>query len=167
MYIMRTSKGFTLMELVVSIAVLGILSIVSYGVITLNANTFKTVQDNTVKRWNARQVSQMLEKDIQMIDPDLLTGLPGSNAPTNHLFFTNDDGDLVQYLYNGSQLKRKQGSGSWSVILDNVDTNPFRFLDENSNPTHSKADIRYVEVTLSQTIDSKNYTIKKTYYVRN
>jgi PKD repeat protein len=155
------------MELVVSIVVLGVLSIVTYGVIALNANTFKTVQDNTVKRWDARKTMQMLEKDIQMINPDKISSMPATNDPVNYLYFTNDDGKLVQYLLNAGALKRKEGSGAWSVILDNVDTNPFQFLDQSSNPTHTKADIRYIEVTLSQTIDSKNYTIKKKFYVRN
>ncbi len=161
-------SGFTLMEITVSLVILGVLSIVTYGVIALNANTFKTVENNTIKRWNARNVMQMLEHDIQMISPDDLTGMPGSNNPSNHLFFYNENGQLVQYLYaSGNKLKRKVGSGSWSVILENVDTNPFRFLDGNSNATHTKANVRFVEVTLSQTIDSKNYTLRKKFYVRN
>ncbi len=168
MLISSNSRGFTLMELVVSIVVLGVLGIVTYGVIALNANTFKTVQDNTVKRWDARRTMQMLEEDIQMINPDKVSGMPGTNDPVNYLYFTNDDGKLVQYILNANgELKRKEGTGAWSVILDHIDVNPFQFLDQYSNPTHTKADIQYIEVTLSQTIDSKNYTIKKKFYVRN
>ena len=36
--------GFTLMELIVSIVIMGILTLVGYGVIALNANTFNMVK---------------------------------------------------------------------------------------------------------------------------
>ena len=160
--------GFTLMELIVSIVIMGILTLVGYGVIALNANTFNMVNTNTIQRWDIRKAMQQLKKDCQMIKPELLVTVSAGGHKTDILTFQTLDHNTVYYRRNASGvLQKKINAGTWKNLVENLTVAPFRFLDSNLSPTATKAHIKFIEVDLSRTVDSRNFRLTEQFYVRN
>lgn len=160
--------GFTLMELTISIVIMGILTLVGYGVIALNANTFNMVNSNTIQRWDVRKAMQQLKKDCQMIKPELLISVSGGGVKTDNLSFRTLSHSTIYYRRNASGvLQKKVGSGSWRDLVDHLTVAPFRFLNSNLTPTGTKADIKFIEVDLNRVVDSDNFQLTEQFYVRN
>ncbi len=160
--------GFTLMELTVSIVIMGILTLVGYGVIALNANTFNMVNSNTIQRWDVRKAMQQLKNDCQMIKPELLIAVSAGGAKTDNLTFQTLSHNTIYYRRNASGvLQKKINSGTWRDLVDQLSVAPFRFLDSNLSPTATKTDIKFIEVDLSRTVDSDNFRLTEQFYVRN
>ena len=168
MAVHNRESGFTLMELVVSIIILGILTLVGYGVIALNTNTFNMVNTNTIQRWDVRKAMQQLKNDCQMIRPQLLLSVSSGGNKTNNLSFNTIDNNTISYRRNGSgMLQKKINTANWIDLVDHLTVEPFRFLDSNLSPTGTKADIKFIEVDLSRTENSKNFRLTEQFYVRN
>ncbi len=164
----REEAGFTLIELVVSIVILGILSLVGYGIIALNASTFNMVNTNTIQRWDVRKAMQELKHDCQMIDPNRLVAVGGGGNKTDLLTFVTLENNTIRYKRNSSGiLQKKINSGSWRNLVEHLTTAPFRFLNTNMAPTSVISEITFIEVDLQRTVDSKTFTLTEQFYVRN
>lgn len=165
---MQAESGLTLMELVVAMAIMGILIVVSYGVIAMNAATFNVVETSTVQRWDVRKAMQMLRHECQMIDRQKFGPIGHHGKKSNRLVFTTLDGDRIVYRRNSSSiLQRKANSGAWTNLVDELTVKPFRFLDVNLNPTSTLNDVAFVEVELSRTEAGQTFTLLERFYVRN
>ncbi len=178
MKLTKNQIGFTVMELIVAIVIMGVLAGVGFGVIVLNVRTFNAINQNTVQRWDVRNAMQLLEHDIQMLHPDNLLGGGFGNGQGHaygalrnrgkKLYFTDIDGNTVRYrMDNSGNLERRIGSSGWTLILAHLTESPFQYLDIDENLTPNKDDILYIDVVLSQTVTGKNVTISERFYVRN
>ncbi|GEM_PF-4623078 len=155
--------GFTIIEVVVTIIILGILSLFGYGIVALNARTFSTVQQNTVARWDLRTAMRIVKNDLKMIDPQYISG----SLAADQIEFTGGDGHVYRYNVNSGNLQRKVDSGSWSTILSHVTSDPFAYEDQNQNTTNNKNDLVYIVIHLVTTTNGRTTTLTEKIYVRN
>ena len=66
---MKNQNGFTLMELIVAIAIVGILALVAYTVIYFNFGVVNSVMNSTNSRWDIREILSMMRNEIQNMQP--------------------------------------------------------------------------------------------------
>jgi len=164
----HSQKGFSLFEMVIAIAIMGVLSFVTYGVIALNANTYNMVHSNTTLRWDMRKAMQLIQTDVHTMDRTTITAMNGSGNLSNELHFDNVNGDDIHYERQGSGiLRRRLNGGAWLQLTDNVGFKPFQYLDVNLAPTSNQNNVAFVQVNLNRTVDGQNFTLTERFYVRN
>lgn len=178
MNILKQQKGFTLIELMISMAVGGI---VMAAVMTSFFSQHETylAQDEVVEmQQNARIAMDMLAHDIRTIgyDPDnrgaaLTTSGIDANGTASTLTFTRDDEtgglETIEYsLYDAFasttppkndgnvddlalKITDKSGvSGGRQPIAENINQLEFRYLDEDGNPTSTLTKVRSIQISM-------------------
>lgn len=160
-------NGYTVMEMVVTITIMGILFSIAFGVIVMQAQTTSRVMNSTNARWDVRKAMEIIRNDIQELDPSRIFGLNRGRNAGRRLFFRDENGVQIRYIRSGTRLRRREGGGGWSVLLNDVQQNPFRYLDIDLNVTGNEEDVRYIEVNLVIETEGITTALEDMFYVRN
>ncbi|HSO60930.1 MAG TPA: prepilin-type N-terminal cleavage/methylation domain-containing protein [Desulfobacterales bacterium] len=171
--------GFSMIELLIVIGILAILFTFMYkGFERLNRYyTAENVKANTQQ--SARIGIEMMVQDIRLAGLNPL-GTAGAGivaaSPTSFQFTAdaNFDGDLddpfenITYDLNGTDLRQRNSnlllSPNFEVLLSNVTTLAFTYLDDTGIPTANLADIRTVGITLTVNRPAgRDGTVSRTY----
>jgi len=150
-------NGFTLVELIVSIMIFGIIGLVAFNIIYNQANTFNQVFNQTTSISDTRNVIRLLRRDIQNLSVADISTLESSN-----FVFTNSEGNEVAYTISDGSLTRNE-----TPILTGVLENPFTYLNINQIETAVKDSVRFIGVTLSTSRNHETVRIEEIIYARN
>ena len=172
---LNDEKGFSLFELVIAIALLGVFALFSTGIIAINSETFNLINMNTTQKWDVRKAMQILKHDIQMIDPQALdnwgqgqqSGYGYRHGWHDKLYFITIDGIRMRYRYTSGSLQRRVGNGSWTEIIDNLNYYPFSYQDVSSTITTNKDVVAFIVVDFDRTLNGNTYSLMEKFYVRN
>ena len=162
MKILKEETGFTIMELTVSIIIMGVLASVTMGIIYFNAHSMNVVSNNTLARIELRSAMNRLRRDIQKMDSGSIV-----QADASHLYFIDIDGNLLRYRYNNGQLDRSDDGTTWTALLNNLTATPFVYRDTDLAVTVVLSEIRFVDVALNFHYEGENYIAGNRLYVRN
>jgi len=133
---MEKQKGFTLIELMVVVALLGILG---YGIVTFFTNTFRiwwqTSHQIDVQQ-KARTAMDEMTKFIRQARPvsALVVGKQAGEDSDTMITFTHIDGRQFQYYKSGDSLIRVVDGATTDVIPEDLASIYF-ILDSTSSPT--------------------------------
>lgn len=185
-----SEQGFTLVELLVSVAILGIAMTAIYSSYLAQQKTFLVQTQVAGMQQNIRAGMHHMVSDIRMAgyDPEnaetfgmasSLSGFSGSGATcdsTNIAFTLDFDGDrtldlndneMVAYRLNGTDLQSftTASGGSWQTIAQNIDALNFVFLNSAKGATTDLASVRFVEITVVARTGrpDRDYTDTNTY----
>ncbi len=161
--LLTNERGFSLIEMIVVLIIIGTISAIAYGVILVNAKTFGVVSDEIANRWDLRKAMNILRKDFTILDSQNIVSL----ASGSKLFFKDIDGNKIRYIYDGNKLRRQKNSGTWEVLLKNVKAAPFIYLDEDMNATANKDKLAYIKIRLTVNNSGKQRTAEDLFFVRN
>jgi len=94
-------KGFSLVEMIVVLIIIGLISSIAYGVILLNAGTFKTLSTEISKRWELRNALRIMRQDFSQIDPANIISFSKSKKGQKKIFFKdiNSPGSRESFSY--------------------------------------------------------------------
>jgi len=169
----KRDGGFTLVELLIAMAVGLVLLGAMYGVFTLHSKTFGTQEQVAEMQQNARAAMDLMTREIRMAGYDP-TGSAGSgivSATSNSINFTLDttstshgdapDGDtddpnenITYSLYTPEDGIQKLGRKSKATatnepIAEHIQSLGFQYWDADGNTTATIADIRRIRVTIT------------------
>lgn len=168
-------KGFTLLELLVTLSIFLIILAAVYVMYVVNQTTYTRGENKVEVQQNARVSLEMMAREIRMAGYDPSLAIPGQTSQTaiqdataNTLTViadvTGDNvSDRVAYRLQGNQLIREISSwvaGAWtpttptsSVLADSVSALSFTYYDGSNTVTATLANIRRVtlQVTTQQT----------------
>ena len=182
LFLKKDEDGFTLIELIAVIIILGVILGIAYGVILLNARTFQYLSDTIVTRWDMRKAMDILRNDLQELDAKNIFGPSLSLHSGSKLYFKDIDGHQVRYRYLNKMLLRKSTGwghghhhgfgfgmfGGWDVLLKNLEKPPFRFLDRDMNVTSNINKLAYIKVTFVVNNNGKApIYMENLFYLRN
>lgn len=185
---MRNNHGFTLVELLVAMAMAGIVMGSIFSVYYSQQNSYVVQEDVSGMQQNLRAAMYLMAKEIRMAgcDPTGTAGARITSAGTSSISFTMDlrgkdpddpaDGDTTDpnenvtyalYDFGGDgdmDLGRDTGSGN-SPVAENIDAINFVYLDRDGNPTASLSQIRSVQITIVARTgrNIRGYTDNNTY----
>ena len=156
----KSKKGFTLVELLVAMAVTGIVMVGVYSAYYTQQKSYVTQEQVAGMQQNIRAAMSSMERDIRLAgyDPTGSSGVSISGASSSSFQFTYDydgdgligSGESINYqLYTtgeGIQALRRTPGGS--ALAEHIDALDFVYLDKDGNPTTTTSDIRAVQVTL-------------------
>lgn len=148
---MRSSEGFSLVELILVIAILGILA-VFVGPVLLNAvRAYTTVQTGLETQGKLRYAMERMSRELREIrrqatDAALLD-LPSMTGSSIAFFKT--DGTQVVISQAGSQVTLAYSSVA-GMLADQVSSFSLAYLQQDATtPAASAASVAYIEVGLS------------------
>jgi prepilin-type N-terminal cleavage/methylation domain-containing protein len=176
-------KGFSLVEVLIGIAMTGLILGAIYGVFSSANQTYFTQDSVADTQQRARIGLDLMARDIRMagLDPMLTYSAGIEEATATKIRFTADrtmDGLLTDsnedltYEFNGSSLIRYQGAVP-QPLIDNVSALSFTYLDANgiTIPTpvsaSNRANIRTVDISITcQGADYKRQNVNRTLQTR-
>lgn len=154
---LKRQHGFTLIEIIVTAAILGIIGAVAVGIIGNQSRAFVTVFNRSVLTSDVQKAINIVRNDIRNLSRDGVTVMEPGN-----LSFTDDEGNEVEYLYEAYTLKRND-----NVIATNLQAPPFTYLDEAKAVTVLPESLSFVKVTLIAARENDTVKIEEEIYVRN
>lgn len=164
---LHKQEGYTLLELAVTLTIFGVVALITYGIIGMNARTFEQVTTNTVGRWDIRKTMGIIKQQVQGIDPTTLH--PSSFAGGGRrLRYVNEAGQTVNIRRTGGgNLQFRRGSGPWTTMIRNIQQNPFTYRDINLATTTVAANVVYIDINLVQVVNGRTIQLQERMYVRN
>lgn len=135
-----TQHGFTLIEFILTLVIMGIISVTIGRILFHSYQTFLTAQNISEVDWQGFLVLEKLVDDIHAIRSN--TSI--STAGTNQLVFTDVNGNTVQYQFSGTSILRN------SIVLANkAQSFSLSYRDKNGTVTATPSAIAYISVTVT------------------
>ena len=153
----KNQKGFTIFELVIVIAILGVIAVFAVNIMHTQAVTFSNVFTNSGLLSDGRNALDMLRKDLHGLSPDSISTMTATN-----LTFTRQDGNTITYSMASNTLTRNS-----NILAENISANPFSYLNAAQGVTASKADLVFVSVNLQFQSYNESLALQELIFLRN
>lgn len=144
-------RGFTLVELVITIVLIGILSAVGSTMISDSFTTTRIVNNNQGSAGQARYAIERIAREIRETKYDLSAKTYAIN-PTSatNLVFTKSNDVTVTINYSGTDLTLGYSSPAVTSSLSNqVSSFNAVYYDISNTITNSQSAIRFVQIELT------------------
>lgn len=145
-------KGFTLIELIIVIVLIGILSGISSLMLT---QFFKSYQ--TGKRLNNLAIQTNIE--INNLMREIKNAESVSIIGNTTMTFINHNGETVAIDLNGTNLRRNVNSSGAQIVCDKVSSLSFGFFDQAFNTTAVATNVRFVTINIVASEDNLPYAL--------
>ncbi|HVE12279.1 MAG TPA: prepilin-type N-terminal cleavage/methylation domain-containing protein [Elusimicrobiota bacterium] len=144
---MRTSaRGYTLAELAVTVAILGILASVGPTLLTKTQDFFLLSTARTEIERDARASLEVMNRLLrQAVASSVTIDTPANQGPNSRVQFTHMDGRNISFYQSGTNLMQKVGSNT-TTISKNLAYIAFSY------PRTDDTSIISVSITMSKNI---------------
>lgn len=150
MRIITNKKGFTLIELILSVAIIGILAMVIAQALFTGVSSFDIVSKRKALLSDIRLAIDRMSYEITLI-PDTNNIVSFSSSS---LTFNIPSENNITYTLNSSNITR-----SSAVIAGNVSSLTFTYLDAAGASTAVKANIKRIGIEISASAGSSYGTL--------
>ncbi len=157
------SKGFTLIEIVMSIVLISILSGIAALIILQGVKAYTDEQSRSDLHYQTRLAIERMTREIRLVRScgDITT--PGSN-PAASITFTDINGTAVNFAVAGNTLNR----GANLLATGITTAQPFRFLAaDGTTATMACPGIWFVEIMLADTQGTESIQMRTRVHPRS
>lgn len=136
------AKGFTLIELIMVIVIMGVISVVIGRILFSSLQTFITSQNISDDDWQGLLSLNKFTNDVHNIRSanDILT------VSASTFSFVDVTGNTVTYQLSGSSLLR-----GGITLASGVSSIAFSYYDKNYTVTATPTNVRYISFSTTQT----------------
>ena len=155
----ESDRGFTLVELLIAMAVGLVLLGAMYGVFSMHNKTFGTQEQIAEMQQNARAAMDMMTREIRMAGYNpagiAFDGITYSASQLQVKADLDGNGTIagqenIIYKHDSAnyQVTRNIGSGD-QPLIENAQSFTFDYLDSAGNSTTTTANIRQIQITIT------------------
>ena len=150
-----TQQGFTLVEMVLAIILLGILSSSGLNMISDSYNSTRIINNGNANTSTARYAIDRMSRDLRQVTFNSATkALMISNASATLMSFTKSNFSTLETVtiqLNGTSLLLSNSTvGNDFLLVEHVTALTFQYFDVNmTSPPASNGVIRFVQINLT------------------
>lgn len=165
------SKGFTLIEIVVTIVIVGIISGIAAMIIAQGVRAYSDEQSRSDVHYQARFAMERMSREIRMIRSR--AAAPVNDIPNmsgTMLEYRNTEGTLVGFQLSGGSIQRRQDSGAWQTLASNITApggNLFVYRDAAGATGAIQATLWSVEIVFTATQAGETLDMRTRVHPRN
>lgn len=138
-------KGFTLMEVAIVIVLMGIVAVMSGGLLLQGSRGTNQAEALDELDWKAREGFERLSRELRSIRPTSMTTLTASQ-----LSYTSVEGESVSFVVSGSTLTR-----NGTTLLDGISSFSFSYYTNAGAVTAVAANVRLIQFTGTFTLSNQ------------
>lgn len=151
-------SGFTLVELIVVIVIIGTLSVITLPLLHSGFNAYLTQRNLSDANWQGRLALDRFSRDIR----DLPSAANITTATATQLVFTDSSNTSVTYALSGTLLQRNA-----ITLANGINTLTFGYYNSSGAVTATIANMRYVSILLNVTKNGVNTNLQTVINFRN
>lgn len=156
---MRRGAGFSLVELIVVIVLVGILAALGSQMLGHTVQSFAFSRDVTKGDWQARVALERLTRDLRMARAPTELVI----VPATAITFSDTDGNNVSYSLSGSSLMRNT-----QPLADGISGLAFTYLRSDGNTAAAGvSEVYYITVSFDVTRATTTTGLRATVHPRN
>jgi len=165
---MKKNKGFTLIEVIITITVVGIVSVIIGSMLLgiVKAWTFKFNRNDML--WDGRLALDRMTREIRTVKDSTSV----TTATSSQFRFTDTGNKDITYSLSSTNLNRTE-NGTVNLLAENVSTLTFTYYNSSDavipNPavSPSATDIRRVRINLTLTKNGQNVYLQSDASAKN
>ena len=164
---MKNSSGFTLIEMVIVIVLVGILATIAATIIMQGVRAYSDEQSRSDAHYQAKLAVERMSREIRLIRSSADISVMNSTL----LSFTDINGTQMGFRLNGGNIERTEDNAvSWQTLATNI-TGPggniFTFLDNNGAVTAVPISLWLVQIQFTATQGTESIDMRTTVHPRN
>lgn len=173
-------KGITLIEILVALAILGMIALALYGILKGGLDVWRGGKERTDIIAQARVAMDRMTRELREADVPTgeTTNIIHDMFPRAYIQFSadiEDDGtyEMITYSWSGTaedSLSRGLGdpaNPTYYEMAKNVQELYFSFHDASMNITTNEANVSYIEISLKVKEDDNEVDLRSTVQPRN
>ena len=159
---LKKHAGFTLLELVMVILILGIIASMSFQLLFQSISGYFTSVNTTDANWQGQTAIQTMSRIIRAIrSPNDI-----QVATSSQLTFVNMNGNTISYALTGNSIVQTRNNNN-QVLADGISNLTFSYFDKNGATTATLANIAYIKITINVTQKNTNFYITTAVFPSN
>lgn len=163
----RHSKGFTLIEMVITIVIVGIISGIAAMIILESMTAYSKGKNLSDVHYQARLAMERMTREIRTVRQPGEIGTVAigtiTGNPTSSLIFTDLTGTNITYALGGTTLNRTPGG----TLATGVTTLQFRHYDDTNTLTTVAASVWTIEIFMTDTQGTDSLQMRTRIHPRN
>ena len=148
--------GFTLIELIIVIILVGVLAAASGIIINQGFNSFLYSENMTQYDWQAQLALERMVNDFRNIPSTANI----TTIASNQFVFVDTSGNTVTYALSGTDLTR-----SGQELISGAASFNLNYYDSSGNSTNTISAIRYIQMSVGVTENSITNTFSTLVYL--
>ncbi len=164
-------NGFTLVEIVITIVLVGILAGIAAMIILQGVRAYSDEQSRSDVHYQARLATERMVREIRLMRSRTAADIPTMSVAT--LMYTDINGVQMGFRLNGGAgaVERTENNGTtWQALAINITApggNIFTYFDSAGAVTASQADLWFVQMEFTATQGSESVTMRTAVHPRN
>ena len=158
----RKQHGFTFIEMIIVMVIMGIILSMIVPVLTQGLNDFNTGENIFNANWQGRIAMERMSRDVLSVR----SAADISTMTSTNFSFTDTGNNTISYALSGTTLTLTL-NGNTAILADGVQTLTFNYFDATGAATSSSATVHLIQVSINVIQNSVNYTLTTSIYPRN
>ena len=153
-------RGVTLIELVLVMAIAGILFVVATAVLSAGFRSYFSAKEHETHHLSSEIALHRMAREIRNAQQWV-------NLDVNNLIFYDNNGLSIRYYLQKNQLMRKAANHTARPLLDNVNSLIFNYYDAELQTTNDLNKATYVQFTFVISKEKNTMSYQHMIFARN
>ncbi len=157
------SKGFTLVEIVITIVIVSIIAAIAAAILLQGVQAYVAEGERSDVHYRARLAIERMAREIRLIrdqGTDIITMTPSS------LQFTDINGSNTGFTWAASTLYRWNGTGN-DTLATGITSFAFSYLQQDGVSAATPADVWYIDIALTSRQGAESLVMRSRVHPRN
>jgi len=161
------SKGFTLIEIIITIVIIGIIASLAAGIIVQVVKVYATEDNRSDIQYQAKLAVERMARELRTMRSATAADITTMNGTT--LLYNDINGTQMGFRLNAGKVERTQDNGAtWQTLATNITgATIFTYLDNADAVTASQTALWFVQVQVAATRGTESVTMRATVHPMN